>query len=1137
MIPNNQKTSLLVPFQLPAYIRDDPNYSTFVLFLQAYYEWLEQTGNLEDVTKNLLNYRDIDETTSEFINYFQNDFLPYFPPASEWTATNQANVIKFAREMYRTKGTPASYKFLFRVLYNSDVDIFNTKELVIKASAGTWYIPVYLNLLTTDPNWLFVDNLRVFGITSQAIATINAVKTGLTTTEVFVSDIQRTFLTGETVYVINNLNEYAYYDTANGVITYSVSSPELLQQTGNLPPNWDPLEAQVAGRVSKLTFSSLNQGLYYLGANTTTGYPGDPVVFYGGLSQQNLNFGALAYVSNVSPGSITSIGVANEGYGYTSYNLANNAYSIINIPNSGGATAQIFTLDPRNTQLASFVPNNSIYTQASNTSLQIGISANIVSRTYTSNAGINYGFANIAIANANTSLANAFSFVSFNTSPISAITVTSPGGGILTAPTVTATSYYNTDVYANSSSSLYANNSYIGNISTLGILAPIQILNGGVNYTNNDTIIVSGGTGYGAYANVTVNSAGSIVSAYYVYPSNNNPDRYPLGGLGYVGTLPNIIVQSVNNTAANASLVVPGILGQGAQFQVTSSQIGKIKQLNLAYNGTGYTSTPSVSLRVQDIFVNNLNFAQLPSKGDLVYQGQPTAQTWTAIVDSITIATPYFTPATTNTYRLRVYNYTGLPSYGSPIYDLNNGLISMNMTNGLIASQSIDQTSIFILSDTRYSSSNGMIQYGDGTATATAAFQSGLNSANGHYIDDSGFPSGYNVLQSKTYNNFTYELTLQKEFARYKDTLLNLLHPTGTQVIGRFAEADDAPFNFVMEDFSANGYPLNYITGSNDTFITMLPNNIGASNTITFNNIFGANIANLVPVNSYVRMFTTIGTNVTSKVVSVSYGTSEDLLNETAANVDLFLSNSSVDYTPPKIADGVITSSTSSNVVTGTGSHFTLDLLVDTVLSTTSNVTIGYIKSIVSNTSLILETNASNTVTANTYYTSALEDMMTDAGGDQASFEDSFWLAVGNVAYGYAPAGTNQINIVTTTNSYDIIDNAYEQLQVPINVLFYPGDTVTVNNQSANVATVDYVNNIVYLTNSLPYGANAIYANGSYYNTFSNTYGLISVSRNLVAFANDVTVFGIIGTPYNIELTTESGNTIITESGSLLLIN
>ena len=62
MLQSNQKTSLLVPSQLPAFIRDNPDYANFVTFVQAYYEWMEQSGGVTDGSKNIPNYFDIDNT-------------------------------------------------------------------------------------------------------------------------------------------------------------------------------------------------------------------------------------------------------------------------------------------------------------------------------------------------------------------------------------------------------------------------------------------------------------------------------------------------------------------------------------------------------------------------------------------------------------------------------------------------------------------------------------------------------------------------------------------------------------------------------------------------------------------------------------------------------------------------------------------------------------------------------------------------------------------------------------------------------------------------------------------------------------------------------------------------------------------
>ena len=59
----NNKTSLLVSSQLPAFVREE--HETFVKFLEYYYKFLEQDGQLLYVTKNFPNYLDIDKIKEE----------------------------------------------------------------------------------------------------------------------------------------------------------------------------------------------------------------------------------------------------------------------------------------------------------------------------------------------------------------------------------------------------------------------------------------------------------------------------------------------------------------------------------------------------------------------------------------------------------------------------------------------------------------------------------------------------------------------------------------------------------------------------------------------------------------------------------------------------------------------------------------------------------------------------------------------------------------------------------------------------------------------------------------------------------------------------------------------------------------
>ena len=388
MIDNNQKTSLLVSTQLPEYIRDDPAYANFRLFLKAYYEWMEQNNNVTDRTKNLLNYKNIDKTPDEFVDYFYNDFLSYFPKD---ILADKVKVTKIAKELYRSKGTPASYEFLFRVLYDSPVEFFFTKDAVLRASDGVWFISKNLNVATDDPNFLNIKNYSVFGETSKAIAAIeNSVFDGIKT-QIFISNIRRDFNSGEYVRILDASNEVVL---VNGL----------------------PLRAKIVGQVNRIDINPENKGLLYR--------PGDPVGISGGLNSPS-GHGASAVVYSTTKGSLQNVRVAAGGFGYRS-----NPNTLISISGSSGAIVTVFSLnpDPRKTANVTLIPNDTIQNQS-----VVKLNAN------------NYNFVANITANLTCSLANAFNFLSFTTFPISAVTLDYAGVGLSAAPTILASSLFPTD--------------------------------------------------------------------------------------------------------------------------------------------------------------------------------------------------------------------------------------------------------------------------------------------------------------------------------------------------------------------------------------------------------------------------------------------------------------------------------------------------------------------------------------------------------------------------------------------------------------------------------------------------------------------------------------------------------------------
>lgn len=788
MIENNYKNSLLVKAQLPEYIRDNPEYSNFVLFVQSYYEWLEQNNGLAQHNKALLNYQDIDNTADAFVDYFTKDFLPNFPKE---ILADKKQVTKIAREMYQNKGTPSSYQFLFRTLYNSDFEYLNTKDVVLRASSGDWYVAKSLKLGSSDKNFLKTANYRIFGETTKSIATIETAVMAGNKIEIFISNIERLFESGEYVRVVDIHNQDVLFGGA-------------------------PLRAKVVGQISQVRVDPNNRGLLY--------QVGDPVIVYGGLNTAN-GIGAVAEVGTTTKGSIQRINVKDQGFGYTP-----SPQTYMEFTDAPGAEAVVgsFNPDPKMRANVAHIPSDSIALKR-----MIKLDA------------ANYHFNGIiASANINTRLMDAFSYVNFSTYPISSILVTNGGGGITKIPKTTAISSYTQDDYNTA------------DLSALGILGPIQIANGGVGYRVHDTIELLGGSGIGAEANVTGVAANGMITSVGYVPL----DFYPVGGMGYKNdALPTPNVVSANASAHGASLYVPAILGTGATFSIIVDRAGSVSTINLVNPGEDYTSTPNVSMKVQDIVVTGISILNPPKKGDVVYQGTNlSVSSYNATINSYSMLVPNQDPEKT-VYNLRVFNYSSNPNPKLPLKV--DGLELINMAN------------------TKYDATYnefGYKNFGDGSAKASASFLNGLAVSQGQYLSSQGQPSSYNILQSENFNNYTYQITVEKEIAKYREVLVNLLHPSGMKLIGRNALKANNAYNTEIQSANYLGHTLQYFTGYPASKAVMVADFTNKSNNVlSMRNMASSDMRTYVRAGARIIVKTSHGPQISSVVSSVNGNTNE----------------------------------------------------------------------------------------------------------------------------------------------------------------------------------------------------------------------------------------------------------------------
>lgn len=791
------KTSLLVPSQLPEYIRDDPSYANFVTFLQAYYEWVEQEGGFVYESKNLKNYYDIDETLDKFIDYYVNEFMPLFP---QETLSDKRKLIKKIREVYQTKGTPNSYKFLFRSLYNSESELYNSKDFVLVSSDGKWVVTKYITINSTDPTWRQSIGYRLFGVTSKGYATIENIIINENNIQVIVTGIERNFSSGEYVKVVDY--NYQPVEFSNG-----------------------QLIAQSYGVITSVTPDSRSRGENY--------DIGDPVVFYGGLNPELSNpVGASAYVSEITYASVTGIESIYAGQGYRP-----GGYTDIIISSTSGAgngAVGIVTDDNFITSSPYYV--DYVPTDILDTKWDIQL-----------NSG-NYQFANLVNANANTTLAVAFTHPSLNTFGIRSATIISGGTGY------DATAYANAIGYfATESGDHSVVDQPIEKLPDLGILAPILIEDGGLDYSVGDTIHITGGRGFGAHANITSVAANGLIQLIDYVRNPIVGDLYPLGGMGYTKEdLPVVTITSANGIGA--ILTIPGIVGGDAVFGLNETTYGQVQKITVTNPGRDYVSAPSVSLRVTDLLVYNVDINNLPLQGDKIYQTDIVTSTFLANVANLSLVEAN-TTTTLSKYNLRIYNYDGTFFPNTSIYvsrdgsDIGANLLIANVSTGVYT--------------------NGIKQYGNGSAKATVNFTNGVISTDGIYINYDGQPSAYSVLQDDDYNNYTYILQVQKELAKYKDTAIQFLHPAGLKYrsvdIIRSSNNFTQSANIDIITIQSLGYLLDV-----SNYIATIPNN---ANTIFFTNLGGANVAEVVNVNSWITYDTRFNHPFYSKIKGVTSNT------------------------------------------------------------------------------------------------------------------------------------------------------------------------------------------------------------------------------------------------------------------------
>ena len=308
----HERISVKVAGQLPSFVQQD--HETFVAFMEAYYEYMEQVGKPYEVIGNLNNYANIDKTVDEFLQYFKKQFGDDIPE-SIFANTNKPFLIKHLRDFYRTKGSEKSFEFLFRLLYQEEITFSFPGKDILRTSDGKYDSSYVIRTMDISSYLFQMEGKRITGQTTGATATIESITVEILGSAciatVSLSEVLGVFATPEIV--SDGVNSFT---VGNMIIDTQITNPGCLYKVNDIIPLTGTAKSSGALiRVKEITAGSLTTLTINNGGSGYKINDKLEVNNSGKLSLDGRSASLIVQETDIN-GAITKIFIENKGSGY-----------------------------------------------------------------------------------------------------------------------------------------------------------------------------------------------------------------------------------------------------------------------------------------------------------------------------------------------------------------------------------------------------------------------------------------------------------------------------------------------------------------------------------------------------------------------------------------------------------------------------------------------------------------------------------------------------------------------------------------------------------------------------------------------------------------------------------------------------
>ena len=211
--------------------------------------------------QDLINFKDPDNTISDFLTSFRDEFLKTLPEVLA-NDVDKRKLIKNIRSMYRLKGTEKGHQLFFRLLFNEDSETIYPREQLLRLSDGKFDTQKVMRVTNAIGDVSDLIGREITGVNSGATAIIeNVIKF-----QIGAVDVSEIILNTDTLNGVFTIGEQIRGTKTNEseffvkAIVSGLVSDKTITNDGNLYELLDPITVTGGGDSAVFAIDAIGDG-------------------------------------------------------------------------------------------------------------------------------------------------------------------------------------------------------------------------------------------------------------------------------------------------------------------------------------------------------------------------------------------------------------------------------------------------------------------------------------------------------------------------------------------------------------------------------------------------------------------------------------------------------------------------------------------------------------------------------------------------------------------------------------------------------------------------------------------------------------------------------------------------------------